>query len=282
MNLQEDTNIIITDDSEGQAEDYLLYDVADRIFELRDELSVDIISKNIIYNFDNPTINKTINYVTKFKENYYKIKNDPKYENDINSLNNFFQEIAQLILTNLSVKFKITIGDDLGYGMSNNIDEYIDKIEALYEFFVVRRYSNIRDYFQLKLLKNKLDFVEKYKNVLDEKSTEDVFLNINKKKFSDPTEAIIIQFIDDIVYDIKNEISGAYDFYKDIVNLDLFEDFNNRINNMLINFGNELMILNDYESLQAYLKILDNQEIRINLENDLLTKLLDSASLNSR
>ena len=74
----ESSKIIITDDNDDPN---LLYDITDRIFELRDQLSLDIISKNIIENIDNPVTYRTINYVTKFKENYNRIKEENLFSN---------------------------------------------------------------------------------------------------------------------------------------------------------------------------------------------------------
>lgn len=276
----ESSKIIITDDNNDSN---LLYDITDRIFELRDQLSLDIISKNIIENIDNPVTYRTINYVTKFKENYNRIKEENLFDNDLEIINEYFAELSQLILTKLSLKFNVTIGNNINDDTVMDIDSYIDKLETMYEFFVVRRYDNIRDYFKVQLLKNKINFVEKYKNVLEENNAhEDIFFNINKKKFSDPVASIIIYYVDDIVSDIQSNIVSAYDFFKDIISLDLFEEYNNRMNDMIINFGNDLMILNDTEAVNQYLSILNDKEIRITLENDILATILDESALSSK
>lgn len=276
----ESSKIIITDDNNDSN---LLYDITDRIFELRDQLSLDIISKNIIENIDNPVTYRTINYVTKFKENYNRIKEENLFSNDLEIINEYFAELSQLILTKLSLKFNVTIGNNINDDTVMDIDSYIDKLETMYEFFVVRRYDNIRDYFKVQLLKNKINFVEKYKNILEENNAhEDIFFNINKKKFSDPVASIIIYYVDDIVSDIQSNIVSAYDFFKDIISLDLFEEYNNRMNDMIINFGNDLMILNDTEAVNQYLSILNDKEIRITLENDILATILDDSTLSSK
>lgn len=276
----ESSKIIITDDNNDSN---LLYDITDRIFELRDQLSLDIISKNIIENIDNPVTYRTINYVTKFKENYNRIKEENLFNNDLEIINEYFAELSQLILTKLSLKFNVTIGNNINDDTVMDIDSYIDKLETMYEFFVVRRYDNIRDYFKVQLLKNKINFVEKYKNVLEENNAhEDIFFNINKKKFSDPVASIIIYYVDDIVSDIQSNIVSAYDFFKDIISLDLFEEYNNRMNDMIINFGNDLMILNDTEAVNQYLSILNDKEIRITLENDILATILDDSTLSNK
>lgn len=276
----ESSKIIITDDNNDSN---LLYDITDRIFELRDQLSLDIISKNIIENIDNPVAYRTINYVTKFKENYNRIKEENLFNNDLEIINEYFAELSQLILTKLSLKFNVTIGNNINDDTITDIDSYIDKLETMYEFFVVRRYDNIRDYFKVQLLKNKINFVEKYKNVLEENNAhEDIFFNINKKKFSDPVASIIIYYVDDIVSDIQSNIVSAYDFFKDIISLDLFEEYNNRMNDMIINFGNDLMILNDTEAVNQYLSILNDKEIRITLENDILATILDDSALSNK
>ena len=54
------------------------------------------------------------------------------------------------------------------------------------------------------------------------------------------------------------------------------------MNDMIINFGNDLMILNDTEAVNQYLSILNDKEIRITLENDILATILDESALSSK
>lgn len=270
-------NIVISDD---QGNNNMIYDISDRIFELRDDLSLDIISKNIIDRFDEPVNYETTNYITKFKERYNILKEASMFDGDIDILNNALQEISQLVLVNLNTKYFVGIGDDIDDDLSIDINEYLDKIETLYNFFVVRHYTNIKDYFKAKMIKKKTDYIEKYKMALDDKSYDDLFLSQDKKKFKDLSDAIIVHFINDIISDVRSEITSAYDLFKEITETDLFEEYNNRMHEMIINYGNEFMVLDDHKAAEKYLNILNNDEIMVSLRNDILSMFLIDAQLN--
>ena len=51
------------------------------------------------------------------------------------------------------------------------------------------------------------------------------------------------------------------------------------MNDLLLNFGNDIVILNDTEAVKQYLKMLDQTDIKLTLENDLLTVILGDAIL---
>lgn len=272
------SKIIIQDDQDIDTEPY---NTADRLFELGDQLSVDIISKNIIDCFDNPVPYETTNYISKFKKTYNDLKNDEHFD-DEDILNGFLQEIVQLVETNLNTKYFVSSGNKLDSPMTLSIDEYLDKIEAMYNFFVVRHYTNIRDYFKNKLLVNKIKYIEMYKNVIDEKNYDDLFLNQDKKKYKDIADAIIIHYINDIISDIRSEVTSGYALFTEIANLDLFEEYNFRINEMITNYGVDFSILDDQKAADAYLKILDNNEFFITLRNDLLSNFLIDAQINKK
>ena len=266
-----DENIIITDDQDNND---VIFDISDRIFELRDQVSLDIISRNILEMFDAPKNYDTTNYVTKFKEKYHILREREDFAGDVEILNNSLQELTQLVLTNLNVKYHVGLGLDIDDDLVIDIDDYLNNVETLYNFFVVRHYSNIKDYFKSKLLQNKINFIEKYKMALDDKTYDDLFLNQDKKKFNDVSDAVIVHFITDIIDDIRSEITSGFEFFKEIVNLDLYEEFNNRMNEMIENYGNELVILDDHKAAKEYLAILDNDEISVTLRNDLLSMFL--------
>lgn len=270
-----DENIIISDDQADSG----IFDISERIFELRDEVSLDIISRNVSDMFDMPKNYETTNYVTKFKEKYNMLKETEEFEGDAEILNSSMQELTQLVLTNLNVKYFVGIGLDLDDDLVIDIDDYLNNIETLYNFFVVRHYTNVKDYFKSKLMQNKLSFIEKYKMALDDKTYDDLFLSQDKKKFNDVSDAVIIHFINDIIADIRSEATSGFELFKEIVHLDLFEEFNNRMNTMIENYGNELLILDDHKAADAYLSILDNDEINVTLRNDLLSMFLADVAL---
>ena len=279
MNGDELKNFVVQDDQDNS--DYI-YDISERIFELRDEMSFDIISKNILDSFDEPKNYETLNYVSKFKEKYLELKDKDLFVGDEEIINNALSELSSLVIENLKSKLFVGIGNELDDGLYVNINEYLDQVETLYNFFVVRRYTNIKDYFKSKILQNKLAFIEKYKMALDDKTYDDLFLAQDKRKFRDISDAIIIHFINDIIGDIKSTITSAYDFFKDIVNLDFYEEFNNRFNEMLVNYGTDLLIIDNTGAAEAYLSILDNPEIYVSLRNDLLSLFLQDAQLSDK
>ena len=279
MNGDELKNFVVQDDQDNS--DYI-YDISERIFELRDEMSFDIISKNILDSFDEPKNYETLNYVSKFKEKYLELKDKDLFVGDEEIINNALSELSSLVIENLKSKLFVGIGNELDDGLYVNINEYLDQVETLYNFFIVRRYTNIKDYFKSKILQNKLAFIEKYKMALDDKTYDDLFLAQDKRKFRDISDAIIIHFINDIIGDIKSTITSAYDFFKDIVNLDFYEEFNNRFNEMLVNYGTDLLIIDNAGAAEAYLSILDNPEIYVSLRNDLLSLFLQDAQLSDK
>lgn len=279
MNGDELKNFVVQDDQDNS--DYI-YDISERIFELRDEMSFDIISKNILDSFDEPKNYETLNYVSKFKEKYLELKDKDLFVGDEEIINNALSELSTLVIENLKSKLFVGIGNELDDGLYVNINEYLDQVETLYNFFIVRRYTNIKDYFKSKILQNKLAFIEKYKMALDDKTYDDLFLAQDKRKFRDISDAIIIHFINDIIGDIKSTITSAYDFFKDIVNLDFYEEFNNRFNEMLVNYGTDLLIIDNTGAADAYLSILDNPEIYVSLRNDLLSLFLQDAQLSDK
>lgn len=276
---EKDSNIIIIDD-QGDME--FSANVSDRIFELRDELSLDIISRNVVDKFNEPKIYETTNYVTKFKETYNLLKESTWFDGDESIINNAVQELTDLIILNLNDKFSVGVGQDIDDNLIIDLDEFLDHIECLYNFFIVRRYTNIADYFKAKLIQNKFDILERYKMAMDDKTYSDLFLSQDKKKYDDSANAIIVHYIGDIISDIRSEITSAYNFFKEIVNLDLYEEYNNRMNELLINYGAEFVIYNDQEAVEKYLSILDNDEVFVSLRNELLSKFLEDARLTGR
>jgi len=272
-------NIIITDDQDNNN---VIYDISDRIYELRDDLSLDILSRNILDMFETNNNYETTNYVTKFKEKYLQLKELNAFDGDEDILNQSLQELTELILANLKVKFKIGVGNDIDGDLIFDLTEYLEKVETVYNFFIVRHYTNIKDYFKYKLLQNKMDFIERYKTALDDKTYDDLFLSQDKKKYVDVSDAIIIHFINDIISDIKSEVHSGYDFFKEIVNLDLYEEYNNRMYELLCNYGTDFFIENDQDAADAYLEILNDNEIFVSLRNELLEIYKQDVKLSDR
>lgn len=266
---------IIVDD---QGEQPRTENVSDLILELRDKLSVDIVEFNVNEAFTNPVTYERINYLTKFIQNYDDLISNAD-EIEVQIINGALQEISDLICTNMNIYFDVDLGLKLDDDLMLDIKEYLTNIETLYTFLVIRRYTNIRDYFKNKLLSDRLMYIEKYKNALNDENNNDLFLAQDKKKYTDLSTAIIIHFINDIIQDIRSGITSGYTFFDDIINLDLFEDTNYKMSSLLMNYTNDVVFLDDNTVAVKYLSILDNDEIFVNLRNDLLTSLVQDASV---
>ena len=78
---------------------------------------------------------------------------------------------------------------------------------------------------------------------------------------------------------LRSEVTSGFELFKEIVNLDLYEEYNNRMHEMIENYGNELLILDDHKAAAAYLALLDDNEISVTLRNDLLSIFLADIKL---
>jgi hypothetical protein len=173
--MDTENNSIIVDDADPS--DYVIPEsVADRIFEMRDRVSFEIIAKNIIQRFKEPSVIESINYITKFKQNYLQVRETDSDEQDTQILDQTLQDLCQLVYANLQSLYQVGIGADSDEDNGIDKNEALDTAETLYEFFVVRHYTNVKDYFRSQLLKNRIDYVERYKAALDEKTYDDLFL----------------------------------------------------------------------------------------------------------
>lgn len=275
--MDTENNIIV--DEDDSSEDSAETTVADRIFEIRDRVSFEIIAKNIVQRFKEPSVIESINYISKFKENYLQAKTETQSDSDKQILDSTLQDLCQLVYANMASVYQVGIGAD--YDEDNGVrpDEALDTAETLYEFFIVRHYTNIKDYFISNLVSKKLEYVERYKAALDEKTYDDLFLSQDKKKYMDISDAIIIHFINDIIADIRSTAKSGYDLFKDIAETDLFEEYNNRMYELLQNYGTMFVISDDAQAAASYLRILDDSEIYTALRNDMLSTLLQEASL---
>lgn len=277
-NNTDDMDIIITDD-QGAANDGMI-NMSDRIFELRDQISLDIITRNINDAFDESSVIEGVNYVTEFKKRYHMVKDmGGEYDGDIEILNESLQELCDTIMANLSVKRHVGLGKSIDDETITDIDEYLDDVETMYEFFVVRRYSNVRDYFKSRFIKNKVEFVERYKDALDSKDS-DLFLSQDKKKYKDASDAIVIHFANDIIADIRSTVDEGCEFFRDVVNLDLYEEYNSRMSELIDNYGSKLVVSDDAKAAADYLSFLDDDEVAVTLRNDILSAVLQEAELN--
>ena len=258
-----DTHMIEPDDEE-------YYDTADRILRLSDELSEDIVLENISEQLNSKLTDQIdkINYVSLFREKYQGITPDDDYY-DKDYMQQSLYKVSSLVEDGLSKRFGIELANDLDYA---NCDKYLEDIETLYEFLLIRQYSNITDYISNQIKKTKADIVQRYTKVLqdDEHAKEDLFLTQAKKKFKNNDDIIVMHFMNEIIDDICDATTSGFILFDTIVNLDLFEEYNNRMSEILANYGNSIVMNDDAKTAKLYLAPLMNIEEKNSLRNKIL------------
>jgi hypothetical protein len=255
-------------------------DTAEEIMEINDELSLDIILRNINYNFEHPTVYESIDYISKFSKSYADIATirDSDLEREIllKAVNRITEEVRNGLLNNYNIE-----GDEnyLEKVESAPLDKLND-LDTLYTFFVVRHYSNLKDYFKSVFYQQKKDFASRYSDALTAENSGDLFISQDKHKFGTRDSAILINSVGDIIQDIRSEAEalGASEFYTRVCNTDIFEEMNNRMFNIL-DGKDKYLINDDNASVRAYLSILDDDEIFSNLKADISMDILDDARL---
>lgn len=255
------------------------FDTTEKILELSDQLAEEIVLENIEEQLNNENfdiLNEKINYVRLFREKYENIDFEtPFYDKEY--ISDSLEKVTTLVLEGLANKYKVELGTDLDY---TEPTEYLKDIETLYEFLFIRQYENIIDYLNFKLKKNKNIYLLKYSEIIqEEKHAKDLFVMQAKKKFKNEEDVIILHFMDEIIQDIEDETNSAYLLFTEITNLDLFEEYNYSMNEMLINYGNKIILNNDLESAKLYLLPLKNKSIRNDIKNELVMKYLEDVDL---
>lgn len=255
-----DDFIIDTDVDDDSDE---LYSEENRLFDLREQLSEELIVSNIIDAFNQKdSIRPNTNYIKILVDNYHIIKNrDEKYECDNALINNIVLKIANKFADLLRENFGVGLSTDISMDNMINLDKYLERLETLYEFFIVRRNENISDYLINKMFINIDAVCERYKNKLTPKDQADLFYSINKKKYHDAGGAAFLYFLDDAIGDFISEVNDAYTLFNDIINLDIFEYYNDNMNDILNDFIDNLVYLEpSTEIIKKYFSIIDNKE----------------------
>lgn len=255
-----------------------LLDASERILLLSDLLSEEIILENIENQLQQPldTLAERFNYITLFKEKYTSIDREDELfdlEYIIQSLN----KVSILTARCLYEKYGVEMGEDLDYAQP---EEYLTDMETLYEFLFVRHYENLVEYIKFKLNKERADILSKYSELIQsEKHSKDVFVVQAKKKFKNNDDVVILHFLNEIIHDIVDSTSSAYTLYQTIVNIDLYEEFNSRMNELIENYGNKLVLNDDEESARLYLAPLKDQNIFSEVRNAVLISYLESCEI---
>lgn len=266
-----DNQYILEEDEDGEQESF---DISNRILKLNDELSVEIIEENIKDHIaDRKFKNARMNYISLYKERLEEVKSDPDNIDLKSQLYDITYSVIELVKSGLKEVYGVSIGLDTEDSL--DIYEYLDNIEALYEFFFIRNYQNLVDLMYSNLLKKKQYFIDRYKEIYNESEESDIFISYSKKKFKNFGDAIIANYITDILFDIKSMYSSALDLFTEIVNLDLYELYNNRVSNLLLDYGEGLVFENDTDCAERYFDIINDHEMLISIRNDVLLKYLE-------
>lgn len=255
-------------------------DIASRILSLSDSLSEEIVLTNINDHISgNSPWPGRINYISSYREKVEDARTDP----DNLDLSEFIREITErviaTVLDGLKKNYSVSIGRDLEE--SNDIYKYLEDIETLYEFFFVRNYENVKDILYKTLITKRQYFIDRYRELYNDQD-EDLFITTQKKKFKNFDDVLICNFISDIIFDIMEMYESGYELFKAIVNLDLYEVFNNRMLDLLINYGEGIVFLSDAKASEKYFAILQDKDTFIEIRNEILLKYLENVEVDSK
>ena len=264
--------------SDFQPNEELYFDTSEKILALSDKLAEEIILESITEQFEAEldTLNTKINYVSLFKEKYAEITpDDEAYDEEY--LKSSLANMATVIGENIQNRYGVEIGTDLDF---TTPAAYLEDMETLYEFLFIRHTENLIDYFRSELMRNKQYYIDIYSSLMEEeKHAKDLFVVQSKKKFKNKDDVLIMHFMNEIIRDIKDSVNSAYDLFTKICNLDIFEEFNNRMSQLLVNYGNKIVLNNDLESAKLYLKPLDNLLVFSEIRNAVLISYLEGCEL---
>lgn len=270
-----DNGYILEEDFDGEVE---TFDISDRILALSDELAEDIVLSSISDHINGkvPFVER-MNYVKLFKNKIEELRSNPENEDLKLDMIRIITKVVELVQDGLTKVYHVNIGEDIDD--KENAFEYLDKIETMYEFFFVRNYSNLFDLMYYNIIKNKNMFVDRYKEEYQESQEADLFITQNKKKFKNFDDAIIINYLIDIMADTQEMYKSGFELFKAIAGLDKYELYNSKMENLLFNYGEGLVVEDDYLASKSYFRILDDKEIFTNLRNDLIMKYLEGVAV---
>jgi len=261
-----------------EPEEEEFFDTSEKILKLSDALAEEIILENISEQLENDVqpLHQGINYVSLFKEKYSEIDpSDDFYDKDymMQSLTN----LCTLVENGIKEKFGVEIGEGIDFALPST---HLKDMETLYEFLVIRHFENLKDYYIFKLKKDRAQFVQKYSKLIQEdEHAKDLFVIQAKKKFKNEDDVVILHFINEIIEDITDETISAYLLFDTIVNIDLFEEYNNRMYELLQDYGNKIVLNEDQYSAELYLKPLKDPAIKNELRNAIIVNYLESCEL---
>ena len=255
------------------------FDTSEKILKLSDSLAEEIVLNNIKEQIDEPmeTIGTRINYVSLFREKYSQITPDTDcYDEEY--LKEAMARLGDVLRTCIEGKYGVELGDDLEY---TTPAEYLKDWETLYEFLFVRQYENLVEYLKHNLYKNKSAFIEMYSDEMEsDEHAKDLFVMQAKKKFKNKDDVLIMHFMNEILGDIISATNSAYELFKEIVDYDKYEEINDRMSELLINYGNKIVLNDDAGSAKLYMKPLEDRTLFAEVRNAVLIDYLDRCEVN--
>lgn len=250
------------------------FSISEKILNLSDRLSEEIILKNIEQQLDNgiSLFMDKINYLTLYKKKYSEIDPEsPVYDRQY--LAQSLENVTTLVKEKIHDRYLLTIGRELDFTM---LTDYLEDMEAIYEFFYIRHFENLIAYIGLELKKNKTQIIERYKTLIQNGTFEkDVFFDIKNKKYQNMENTLVVHFIDEIIEDIVGMNNSAYVLFEEIVNTDPYEAVNYAIGDMLINYGEALVFESDSQCYDLYMEPLKDIGIRNEIRNLVLMNYLE-------
>lgn len=254
------------------------YDISEKILELSDELSEEIILENIKDQMSSQisVFTERVNYLSLFREKYTRITSEElTYDKDY--VRNALMTVTDVVKNALRNKYGVRLGNDLDFYFP---DDYLKDTETLYEFFFIRHFDNLVNYFKTKLWQDRSATAKKYESLIqDETHNRDLFVQQARKKFKNQEDVTIIHFIDEIIDDIRDGNNSAYVLFDTIIAVDPFEEYSARAGELLLNYGKGLIFDGDQKSYELYMKPLESQDVKNELRNQVLLSFLESIEL---
>jgi hypothetical protein len=254
------------------------FDISEKILKLSDELSEKIVLSNIEEQLSAKMnlFSDKFNYLSLFKEKYSSVTPESSFY-DENYVRNALLRVTELVKELLDKRYGVRLGTDIDFYFP---DEYLMDMETLYEFFFLRHFENLINYFSTELEKNKQLYVDKYKGLFQEDiHSKDVFVAQAKKKFKYEDDVIVIHFINDIINDIRDSLESGYLLFERLVGMDRFEEYHQRMDKMLLGYGEKIVFENDKKVYDSYMSPLKNAEIKNELRNVMLMKYLKTVEV---
>lgn len=274
LDLFNDTRLV-------ESVDDVYSDMSEKILKLDDYLSEEIVLANIEEQMESEIdpFTERINYIYSYKEKYDALSPDDDLF-DAGYLASSVYKVSELLKELFFKKYGVEIGTDLE---DSDQAQYLDDCATLYEFLFLRQYENIVKYLFYKLKKNRTQFINSYSELaVEEPHLNDIFFNQMRKKFKDEGDTIIIHFINEIIDDIISSTTSAIDLFNETINLDLYEEINYKMSELIINYGNKIVVNDDAHAAELYFSPMKNSALRAEIKNDVLMRYLEDCEITEK